>query len=101
MMMVDNNILIYDLVCILQYLIVQMKILFSLLENELCVCAIAELLGMEQSAISHQLKKLRQANLVSFRREGKTKYYFLADEHVKTVISVGFNHLTERLADNE
>ncbi len=79
----------------------RVKILFSLLENELCVCAIAELLGMEQSAISHQLKKLRQANLVSFRREGKTKYYFLADEHVKTVISVGFNHLTERLADNE
>lgn len=71
------------------------KILFSLFESELCVCAIAELLGMTQSAISHQLRVLRDANLVDFRREGKTIYYFLADEHVQTIIAKGFEHLIE------
>ncbi len=74
----------------------RIKILFSLLENELCVCAISELLGMEQSAISHQLKKLKSANLVKCKRQGKTIIYFLADEHVKTVLSVGFEHLLEK-----
>ena len=74
----------------------RMKILFSLFESELCVCAISELLGMEQSAISHQLKKLKAANLVSCRREGKTVFYFLADAHVRSLISVGFEHLTEK-----
>lgn len=54
----------------------RVKILFSLFESEMCVCAIAELLGMTQSAISHQLKILKDANLVANRREGKTIYYF-------------------------
>ena len=71
------------------------KILFSLFESEMCVCAIAELLGMTQSAISHQLKVLKDANLVDNRREGKTIYYFLADEHVQTIIAKGFEHLIE------
>ena len=60
----------------------RMRILYSLFESELCVCAIAELLGMTQSAISHQLKVLRENKLVASRREGKTIYYFLADDHV-------------------
>lgn len=73
----------------------RMKILYALSVSDLCVCAIAELLGMEQSAISHQLKKLRQAKLVSSRREGKTVYYALDDDHVRDLVAVGFAHLTE------
>ena len=73
----------------------RMKILFSLFESELCVCAIAELLNMEQSAISHQLKVLKNSKLADCRREGKTVYYFLADDHVRDIIAKGFEHLTE------
>ncbi|MBE6984845.1 MAG: helix-turn-helix transcriptional regulator [Ruminococcaceae bacterium] len=73
----------------------RVKILFSLLQEELCVCAICELLNMEQSAISHQLKKLRLANMVKSRREGKTVLYSLADSHVRSIIALGFEHLTE------
>lgn len=73
----------------------RIKILYSLFESELCVCAIAELLNMEQSAISHQLKILKNAKLVSCRREGKTNIYFLADEHVRLIIGQGYDHLTE------
>lgn len=73
----------------------RVKILYSLFESELCVCAIAELLGMTQSAISHQLKVLKDANLVTFRREGKTIYYSLADDHVNLIIAQGYNHITE------
>ena len=73
----------------------RIKILYSLLESEMCVCAIADLLGMTQSAISHQLKTLKDANLVNCRREGKTIYYFLSDDHVRTIISKGFEHLIE------
>lgn len=80
----------------------RMKILYSLFESEMCVCAIAELLGMTQSAISHQLKTLRQANLVGSRREGKTIYYFLSDDHVRTIVAHGFEHLIEeRSSENE
>ena len=74
----------------------RVKILFALFESEMCVCAIAELLQMTQSAISHQLKVLKDANLVANRREGKTIYYFLADDHVRSVIMQGFEHLLER-----
>lgn len=73
----------------------RIRILYSLFETELCVCAIAELLDMTQSAISHQLKVLKNANLVSSRREGKTIYYFLADDHVRSIIGQGYEHLTE------
>ena len=73
----------------------RMKILFALFESELCVCALAELLNMEQSAISHQLHRLKTARLVCCRRDGKTVYYRLADEHIKTMISMGFDHITE------
>ena len=73
----------------------RIKILYSLFESEMCVCAIAELLGMTQSAISHQLKILKEADLVGNRREGKTIYYFLLDDHVRSVIAQGFEHLIE------
>lgn len=73
----------------------RIKILYALLESELCVCAIAELLGMTQSAISHQLKVLKDAKLVANRREGKTIVYFLSDDHVRSMIGQGFEHLTE------
>lgn len=80
----------------------RMRILFSLFESEMCVCAIAELLGMTQSAISHQLKVLKESNLIDCRREGKTIYYFLADSHVSTIIAKGFDHLIEeRENENE
>ena len=71
------------------------KILYALFESETCVCAIAELLGMTQSAISHQLRILKDADLVGKRREGKTIYYFLSDDHVRTIIAQGFDHLIE------
>ena len=73
----------------------RIKILYSLFESELCVCAISELLGMSQSAISHQLKVLKDGNLVGNRRDGKTIYYYLADDHVRTIIGQGYEHLTE------
>lgn len=73
----------------------RMRILFSLFESELCVCAISELLGMSQSAISHQLKVLKNKHLVACRREGKTIFYFLADEHVRLIVGQGFEHLIE------
>ena len=78
----------------------RVKILFSLFESEMCVCAIAELLGMTQSAISHQLKILKDANLFANRREGKTIYYFLSDDHVRTIIAKGFEHLIEERNEN-
>lgn len=74
----------------------RMRILYALWESEMCVCALAEYLGMTQSAISHQLKTLKTSRLVGSRREGKTIYYFLADEHVRTVIGQGYEHLTEK-----
>ena len=74
----------------------RVKIMYSLLEEgEICVCAIAELLGMNQSAISHQLKVLKNANLVANRREGKTIYYHLSDDHVRSILEQGFEHLSE------
>ena len=77
------------------------KILYALFESEMCVCAIAELLGMTQSAISHQLRILKDADLVGKRREGKTIYYFLSDDHVRTIIAQGFEHLIEDCMEKE
>ncbi|MBQ3000617.1 MAG: winged helix-turn-helix transcriptional regulator [Oscillospiraceae bacterium] len=73
----------------------RMRILYALSLSDMCVCAIAELLHMEQSAISHQLKKLRQAKLVTSRKEGRTVYYMLDDDHVRELVAVGFAHLME------
>lgn len=73
----------------------RVKILFLLLKNEMCVCDIAQILSMQQSAISHQLRVLKQARLVKFRREGKTVFYSLADSHVETMLNQGIEHVTE------
>lgn len=73
----------------------RIRILYVLFESELCVCDIAELLNMSQSAISHQLRILKQARLVRARREGKTVYYFLADDHVRAIIDQGMEHIDE------
>ena len=73
----------------------RIKILYALFESELCVCDIAELLGLTQSAISHQLRILKGGKLVKFRREGKTVYYSLADDHVRSIIGQGMDHICE------
>lgn len=73
----------------------RVKILCVLLESEMCVCDLAELLGMTQSAISHQLRVLKQMKLVKNRRDGKTVYYSLADGHIQTIISQGMEHIQE------
>ena len=73
----------------------RIRILYVLFEAELCVCDIARLLNMTQSAISHQLRVLKQSKLVKFRRDGKTVFYTLADEHVRTIIGMGIEHLCE------
>ena len=73
----------------------RIKILYVLFESELCVCDIAQLLGMTQSAVSHQLRILKNNNLVKFRREGKTVFYSLDDDHVSSILSLGMEHLAE------
>lgn len=73
----------------------RIRILCALFEGEMCVCDIAAALDMTVSAISHQLRILKSARLVKFRRDGKTCYYCLADDHVKTIIGQGVEHLTE------
>ena len=73
----------------------RIKILYVLFESEMCVCDIAQLLNMNQSAISHQLKILKQSRLVKSRREGKAVFYSLADGHVRTIISQGLEHIEE------
>ncbi len=73
----------------------RIKILYLLFESEMCVCDISRLLGMQQSAISHQLRILKNSKLVKARREGKTVFYSLADEHVETIIGNGMEHIKE------
>lgn len=73
----------------------RIRILYVLFESEVCVCDLAEALNMTQSAISHQLKILKQNKLVKNRREGKSIFYSLADEHVKTIIAQGREHIEE------
>ena len=73
----------------------RIRILYVLFEKEVCVCDIAAVLDMSMSAVSHQLRTLRGAHLVRFRREGKVCFYSLADDHVKTIIGQGMDHLME------
>ena len=73
----------------------RIKILYVLFESELCVCDIASLLGLGQSAVSHQLRILKQMRLVQFRREGKTVFYSLADGHIQSILSQGMEHIKE------
>lgn len=73
----------------------RIKILYVLFQAEMCVCDIAQLLNMSQSAISHQLRVLKNTGLVKARRDGKTIFYSLADSHVRTIIDQGFEHIEE------
>lgn len=73
----------------------RVRILFCLLGGEMCVCDIQELVGVTQSAVSHQLRTLKQAGLVKYRREGKSLYYSIADSHVSTMLATGLEHISE------
>ena len=73
----------------------RIKILYALLQSELCVCDIAGLLDVTQSAVSHQLRVLKASKLVKFRREGKVVFYSLADDHVRTILQMGLEHVME------
>ena len=73
----------------------RVRLLHALELRELCVCDLAALLGVTKSAVSHQLKLLRLSNLVKFRREGQVVYYSLADDHVRAILEMGFEHIRE------
>ena len=73
----------------------RIKILYVLSQSEMCVCDIATLLQVGQSAISHQLRVLKQMRLVTFRRDGKTVFYKLADSHIQTILAQGMEHISE------
>ncbi|MGN0379669.1 MAG: ArsR/SmtB family transcription factor [Butyrivibrio sp.] len=73
----------------------RIRILYALVESELCVGDIAQLLNMGQSAVSHQLKILKDAKLVRYRREGKSVFYALDDEHVRNILNMGMEHVEE------
>ena len=94
--MPDTNLL-YDLAELYRIFAdsTRIRILYVLFEKEVCVCDIAAVLDMTVSAVSHQLRLLRGAHLVRFRRVGKVCFYSLADDHVKTIIGQGMDHLTE------
>ncbi len=73
----------------------RVRILYQLMESPLCVCDLASLLDMTQSAISHQLRLLKQAKLLRAKREGKSVLYSLADDHVRAILAQGMEHVTE------
>lgn len=75
----------------------RIRITFALSKEVLCVCDLANLLGVSQSAVSHSLRTLRQMKLVKFRKEGKTAYYSLDDEHIESLLNLGFSHIEETL----
>ena len=78
----------------------RVKILYVLLCSEMCVCDLAQTLNMTQSAISHQLRMLKQMDLVRNRRDGKTIFYSLADDHIKLILSQGMEHINEEQIGN-
>lgn len=73
----------------------RIRILYALFQSEMCVCDIAHLLGMTQSAISHQLRVLKGAKLVRFRKEGRVVYYSLDDDHIEAIFQQGYEHIQE------
>ena len=73
----------------------RIKILYALFEAELCVCDMAQLLGLTQTAVSHQLRVLKANKLVKFRREGKNIFYSLSDDHVRSILGQGMEHIRE------
>lgn len=74
----------------------RIEILSALFQSEMCVCDIAALLGMTQSAISHQLRVLKQGRLVKHRKDGKVVYYSLDDDHIKHIVDQGLTHISEK-----
>ena len=78
----------------------RMKIICSLFESEMCVCDIAEIINATQSAVSHQLRVLKQAKLVKYRKEGKTVFYSLSDKHVEIIFNMAYEHIEEGI-ENE
>lgn len=89
--------MVYDLVELFKVFgdVTRVKIIYALLESGMCVCDIASLLDMTQSAISHQLRVLKKARLVKFRKEGKTVFYSLDDQHIDKIFSFGLDHIKE------
>nr|WP_314278849.1 metalloregulator ArsR/SmtB family transcription factor [uncultured Peptostreptococcus sp.] len=89
--------MIYDLAELFKIFgdVTRIKIIYALLEYEMCVCDIASLLDMTQSAISHQLRVLKKARLVKFRKEGKIVFYSLDDDHIDKIFSFGLDHIKE------
>lgn len=75
----------------------RLKIIYALLQKELCVCDICEVVEMSQSSVSHQLRLLKTTGLVKYRKEGKTVFYSLDDEHVNSIFSVGLSHIKHKL----
>ncbi len=73
----------------------RIKILYALLQSEMCVCDLAQILNASQSAISHQLRMLKQMKLVKYRREGKAIFYSLSDDHIENILNQGFEHISE------
>lgn len=73
----------------------RIKILYILSKSEMCVCDISQLLGVSQSAVSHQLRMLKQMKLVKYRREGKSVFYSLSDHHIEMILSQGLEHISE------
>lgn len=94
---IPNEELLYDLADFFKVFgdSTRIKILYVLMKAEMCVCDIAQILNASQSAVSHQLRILKQMQLVKFRREGKTIFYSLSDGHIVTILSQGFEHITE------
>lgn len=74
----------------------RIKIIFALYHSELCVCDLAEVVGISQSGISHQLRTLKQMDIVKYRREGKTVYYSLDDHHIYEILTSGFAHICHK-----
>ena len=75
----------------------RIRILWALSEAEMCVCDMAQLLGITESAISHQLRTLRQTKLVKYRKDGKNVFYSLDDEHIKLILQIGLEHNMEEI----
>ena len=75
----------------------RLKIIYALLQKELCVCDICEIVEMSQSSVSHQLRLLKTTGLVKYRKEGRTVFYSLDDEHVNSIFNVGLSHIKHKL----
>ncbi len=73
----------------------RLSIVLALCEAEMCVCDLCALLNLKQSAVSHQLSKLKMSRIIKNRREGKIVFYTLADEHIREILTIGMNHITE------